>query len=219
MTKTQMNYEKVYELLRKIPNPDFDYVDLMDDIHCIDRNILVRSGATRIGILIPGYPNVIKIAYLSNDEQDYNELEYKNYQRAVELKISKILLPLFPMEVLPCGVRVFEQPKVDTTKASFGGCDTDKIRNHLRQIVKRQSSQNKQKGLSRTIQRVTFSAYDGTWISQDWITLMILLYGKKFARAFAQWTHECYVNDLHNGNIGVVHGKPLIWDYAGYHGN
>ena len=54
---------------------------------------------------------------------------------------------------------------------------------------------------------------------RDWFLFVYATYGKEFCKRFINWANDNKVNDLHDCNVGFLHNKPIILDYAGYNGS
>lgn len=167
----------------------------LDGIECF-------NGATRVCVTCADWDFVFKFDHWG---EDYCELEYHNYQRAIDYNIERILLPIEPFTVLNNGLVIYKQAKY-----SFP------VRDLWLHPAEMEQVEHTEKYTNLTlVNTVLGCCYDDN-IPIPWISRVIQLYGKRFIRSFVQWTQECEVNDLHAGNVGYYNGKPIIIDYAGY---
>lgn len=74
----------------------------------------------------------------------------------------------------------------------------------------------KKKFCERKIQRYSDSfAFSGGLSTAFW-KRCVQYYGWKFMRKVQEWAEECQVEDLHEGNVGVVgNNRPVLIDYGG----
>lgn len=168
--------------------------------------LIFASGETRYCIFDPTWNIVLKIARFDNTEDDYNEIEYENYQVAKKMGIEKILLPIYCVETLKCGVKVYAQ-----IRYSFSHSDIPNDR--FRKMLKQTENVSKGKIFSRSYH----NCFNRQKISSDWYKRAYQIYGKQFMRKFEKFTHERQINDLHTSNVGYLGKRPIILDFAGYH--
>lgn len=179
-----------------------------DDVNDIARQNGWRyaKGATKYCFLIPKADYVIKFckpSRKSNSRQlDECELEASAYESAKQYRVEKVLLETRFIGENAQGIKFFAQPKIEVTHCEM----PYKLAHEFRKKTQKISG-----GL---VFKVNDSMYCGT--SDLWIKMLILLYGKKFARSFEEWTKENRVNDLHDANIGYYKNKPVLLDYSGF---
>lgn len=184
---------------------DFDNNDVVDLAR--ENGWRYARGATKSCFILPHADYVIKFCKPSRKrsnsrEMDECELEACAYKSAKEYRVEKVLLETRFIGENEYGVKFFAQPKIETTQ-----CDIPfKLDSEFRRKTNKISS--------KLVYKVTNSMYCST--SDLWIKMLILLYGKKFARSFEEWTKANRVNDLHEANIGYYKNKPVLLDYSGF---
>lgn len=194
-----------------------EFIDKAQYFDCYDTNALNRfcyshglemyHGASRCAVLFPKEKTVIKIPRMDCNKVNYCEIEVHNYEIAKKYHVEKVLLPLEFLTETKAGCLFYIQPMYSCSHCEIKRADALVLEKRL-------------KGLTRRliVDKVRKGCVDHN-ISRTWTARMVQLYGKKFARSFEQWTKECQVNDLHSSNIGWLNGRPIILDYAGYHGS
>lgn len=170
-------------------------------------NVSICNGETRWCIISKDWDFVLKIPRLENVSQDYCEIEVKNFERAKAYRVEKLLLPTEFLTENPHGVKIYKQARYDSAAADLDWDTERDMCKELRRVVN-----------LKIMNKIVNNIYDGHRIKDVWLYRVYQLYGKNFLRSFEQWTHDCQVNDLHGGNVGYLHGKPIILDYAGYFG-
>lgn len=185
---------------------EIDY-DEMNEICHLDSRLDYRSGASRWCIMCPEWDFVLKFGRFGSVDTNYCELEAKNYKKAKAYGIAAVLLPIEEIYETSAGVKIYKQEKYSYAMCEIDNKQYDALHRCVRSIVDK-PIMNKARG----------ACNDSCRISREWFARVMQIYGKRFLRAFEAWTHECDVNDLHNGNIGFKNGKPIILDYAGFHG-
>lgn len=135
----------------------------------------------------------------------YCRSEAYHYETAKEYRVTQVLLPI-QLEIVVNGIEIYRQTKFQ--------CDwTDLPINARRQMDKAYRNFMNEQTFHK-IQR----GFESTPANR-WIARCTQLYGKKFMRSLEKWTTDFQINDLHNGNIGLFNNRPIILDYAGYHGS
>ena len=174
---------------------------------CRSRGLEFSSGETRYCIIGEGWDSVLKISRLDNVMDDYNAIEFSNYENACNLGIEKIFLKMWRFGTLDCGLDIYAQVRysfahsdIDNKKERKMRKQTDKIRSCK---IYRKSHEN---------------AYDGYRISNEWYARAYQIYGKQFMRKFERFTRQHRIGDLHTSNVGYLGKMPIILDFAGYHG-
>ena len=138
---------------------------------------------------------------------NYCDIEAHNYEIAKKYRVEKVLLPLEFLTETKVGCLFYVQPMYTCAQCEMKRADALILEKRLGVLVRKPIVDKVRKGC---VDR---------GISRTWTARMVQLYGKKFARSFEAWTKECKVNDLHSSNVGWLNGKPIILDYAGYHGS
>ena len=186
-------------------------VNLYDSVEfrqlCRELDVQRGTGASRMCAIFPAERMVIKVPRMESCREDYCEREMKNYESAKQYRVERILLPTTFIGENAKGCKMYAQPMYDSAMCDFHGrkCDRMIEKLHGLQEVERQA-------------KIREGCFDYWRINRYWCARVTQLYGKKFMRSFEKWTHFAKVNDLHEGNVGWLNGKPIILDYAGYFG-
>ena len=201
-----MTQQEVFDLLNgSLIDKQIGYDDLWE--FCRSHGLEMFSGETRYCIASKDWDFVLKISRFDNVRDDYNAIEFANYENACKLGIEKIFLKMWKFGTLDCGLDIYAQVRysfahsdIDNKKERKMRKQTDKIRSCK---IFRKSHEN---------------AYDGYRISNDWYARAYQIYGKQFMRKFERFTRQHCIGDLHNSNVGYLGKMPIILDFAGYHG-
>lgn len=165
-------------------------------------------GASRLCIVLPNDDEVVKMPYLSNCHIDYNEREYHNWKAAKDYGIQKVLLPTRYFGEYDNGMNIYIQKKY-----SWATCDSK-----IQWMDRKMRSTSFRRILD--CQAFIDVRYNiGDCIAKEWLAFVWCYYGRRFVESFLEWKNACEVTDLHNGNTGFLHGKPILLDYAGYDGS
>ena len=164
----------------------------------------IHTGATRICVYHKDWDFVLKF-----DEEykstAYCALEFYHYEMAKKYNVQRVLLPIEKIAVFDNGLKIYRQAKF-----TAGWHDLDRKDNQsLRQAFE-------QTRRSKTFRKISKGMHHDT--HDYWIARTTQLYGKKFMRSLEDWIKEYEINDLHTGNIGMLNGRPVLLDYAGYRG-
>lgn len=183
----------------------FDRDDLREIAQ--DNNWKVASGATKYCFILPHDDYVVKFCKPARKRNslgmDECELEARAYESAKKFRVEKALLETRFIGENEHGLKFFVQPRVEMAHCEV----SHKL---LREFKKKTQTVN-----DKLIYKVSSSMYyDNT--NTLWLKMLVLLYGKKFARSFEEWTKENRVNDLHDANIGYYKNKPVLLDYSGF---
>lgn len=183
---------------------DFD----TDDAINVSRDLTCRVywGATRWCFVFPNDNFVYKIPRFDSVSYDYCAREMHNYDIAKEYRVEKILLQIERVASLENGINIYKQQKFDFDHYQTDYAFRDKVASKCENTIGKASRKSR------------WHCYDSD-INPLWYNRMVQLYGKKFARSFEKFTHKVLLNDLHQKNIGWIHGKPIILDFAGYNGS
>ena len=161
-----------------------------------------HTGATRCCFTCSDWNYVIKFDLYKKGT--YCQTELRNYERAKFYRVEQVLLPVERHAILDNGIEIYFQTPYTS---SYSNCSKDVAR----ELEKAKDAMNR-----KLFNRMCASMnYD---IADRWVARVVQLYGKKFLKSFQEWRKECEVNDLHRGNIGFLGNRPIILDYAGYHG-
>lgn len=197
------NLSKLIESLIPFPK-DFDTADAIR----VAKNLgcEVCWGATRWCFVFPNDNFVYKIPRFYSVSYDYCAREVRNYDIAKEYRVERILLQIEIAASLENGIRIYKQQKFDFDHYQSDYSFRRKIESKCGNTTGKASRKSR------------WHCYDSD-INPLWYNRMVQLYGKKFARSFEKFTHKVLLNDLHQKNIGWIHGKPIILDFAGYNGS
>ena len=201
-----MTQQEVFDLLNcYLPDKRVCYNELWE--FCRSHGLELSSGETRYCIIGKDWDFVLKISRFDNVRDDYNAIEFANYENACKLGIEKIFLKMWKFGTLDCGLDIYAQVRYSF---SHSGID-DKKANKMRKQTKKIRSC---KVFIKSYEHV----YDGYRISNNWYARAYQIYGKHFMRKFERFTRQYRIGDLHNSNVGYLGKMPIILDFAGYHG-
>ena len=200
-----MTQQEVFDLLNGY---------LMDEEVCYDElgrfcrsyGLELASGETRYCIIGEDWDFVLKISRFDNVRDDYNAIEFANYESACKLGIEKIFLKVWKFGTLDCGLDIYAQVRYSF---SHFGIDSNKEKKMWKQTKKIRSCKTFLKSYEHT--------YDGCRISTNWYARAYQIYGKQFMRKFERFTRQNRIGDLHNSNVGYLGKMPIVLDFAGYH--
>lgn len=173
------------------------------------------NGASRFCIYLDTENYVLKIPRKRHkDSFDYCTVELDVYEKAKIKKIENLFLPLEKVATLSTGLTIYKQQKFTCDWSEYVyGSYADDWANNLEMEFRLQPKRKRE-----LIYLLKDSFYCGSTIDITWLYWTCKTYGYWFCRRFAKWTRDNKINDLHNNNIGVLNDKPIIIDYAGYHG-
>ena len=130
---------------------------------------------------------------VSND-WDYCQREVELYNLAAEAGLGEIFVETFFVDYVN-GHPVYAQQRVDKVGGWNGKSDEE-----------RSSTRDK---LSKAGQHAPMDL--------DWVATFLEFYDEELLfRLFKFLDEEWIDDDLHNGNIGYLNGRPVIFDYAGF---
>lgn len=166
-----------------------------------------HQGATRMCIALPHEDEVFKFPIFDSDcgYKNYCEIEARNYEGAKSFGVTDVLLPITCQIKNKNGFSVYTQPKY-----SFSVHNAKNNWQYNKNISKSFCSLDNNKQV-----QALYRKFFDSRLSYFWFEFVYLYYGKAFTRRLIDWTHKYKVNDLHNGNTGFLHGRPIILDYAG----
>lgn len=201
-----MTQQEVFNLLNGyFMDKQVCYDDMWE--FCRSYGLEMFCGETRYCIADKNWDFVLKISRFDNVRDDYNAIEFANYENACKLGIEKIFLKMWKFGTLDCGLDIYAQ-----VRYSFSHSDIDR---------------NKEKKMLEQVEKIRYCkifhkshehAYDGYRISNNWYARAYQIYGKQFMRKFENFTRQYRIGDLHNSNVGYLGKMPIILDFAGYHG-
>lgn len=200
LTKTILDYLNEYEFESNGDSIEAYGWDFMDNIG--DKGLQFHTGATRGCFTCSDWNYVIKFDLYKKGT--YCQTELRNYERAKFYRVEQVLLPIERHTILDNGIEIYFQ-------TPYTSCYKNCPKDVARELEKAKRAMN-----PRLFNHIQASMnYD---IADRWVARVVQLYGKKFLKSFQEWRKECEVNDLHRGNIGFLGNRPIILDYAGYHG-
>lgn len=199
--------EKIISILQtlEISTTDDSY-DVGRRIRCHKYNIKIAEGASKLCLIFPDAPYVVKWSTGENQEA---MREVQVYQDAVEANLEKF----FPKTAFLAsinGVNFIAQEKID-----FSVCECP-IKQH------RNFNRISKTALDKTAERMErqFKKASRSYrrsLDSQWAKMAIVLYGKKACKALCEFVISHEINDLHSSNIGYKNGKPIILDFSGYY--
>lgn len=161
----------------------------------------VCHGMTKICIVFSDWDYVVKM-----DRKDYHECdtEVRVYSVAKQYKVERAFLETRKIGENSHGVSIYIQPKVSTSLEDLPRESIRKWKNRIRNHSP----------------EIAFKVMEGfySYPPRLWVYAAILCYGKKFMLELEKVTRICFINDLHESNVGFVKNKPVILDYSGFHG-
>lgn len=201
-----MTQQEIFDLLNGyFLNKYINYEDLRK--FCRSHGLEMFSGETRYCIVGKGWDFVLKISRFDNVQDDYNAIEFANYENACKLGLEKIFLKMWKFGTLDCGLDIYAQ-----VRYSYAHSDLDYNKE------KKMRKQTKKVRSCKIFHKSHEHVYDSYRISNDWYARAYQIYGKRFMRKFEHFTQQKRIGDLHNSNVGYLGKMPIILDFAGYHG-
>lgn len=200
--------EYLFDAFENVAPDDDEIEDVIDKLPPVFRS---ANGESRYAVWADGWDFVIKIPRYGYVDEDYCAFEVHNYERAKFYGVERICLPIEECFRTSSGITLYKQKRY-----SFSTSDAfSREKQYQRYLRKR----NTPVAIHGTMgYRIQQGCYEGYRIDERWLGRVLQLYGKKFCRSFEKWTHECEINDLHNCNTGWLNNKPILLDYAGFHG-
>ena len=201
-----MTQQEIFDLLNGIIlNKYISYEELRK--FCRSQGVEMYNGETRYCIVGKDWDFVLKISRFDNVQDDYNAIEFTNYENACKLGLEKIFLKMWKFGTLDCGLDIYAQ-----TRYSYAHSDLDYNKE------KKMRKQTKKVRSCKIFRKSHEHVYDSYRISNDWYARAYQIYGKRFMRKFEHFTQQKRIGDLHNSNVGYLGKMPIILDFAGYHG-
>lgn len=201
-----MTQQEIFDLLNDvILNKYISYEELRK--FCRSHGVEMYSGETRYCITGKDWDFVLKISRFDNVQDDYNAIEFTNYENACKLGLEKIFLKMWKFGTLDCGLDIYAQTRYSCAHSDL---DYNKEKKMRKQTEKVRSC--------KIFRKSHEHVYDGYRISNNWYARAYQIYGKRFMRKFERFTRQKRIGDLHNSNVGYLGKMPIILDFAGYHG-
>lgn len=201
-----MTQQEIFDLLNDvILNKYISYEELRK--FCRSHGVEMYNGETRYCIAGKDWDFVLKISRFDNVQDDYNAIEFTNYENACKLGLEKIFLKMWKFGTLDCGLDIYAQTRYSCAHSDL---DYNKEKKMRKQTEKVRSC--------KIFRKSHEHVYDGYRISNNWYARAYQIYGKRFMRKFERFTRQKRIGDLHNSNVGYLGKMPIILDFAGYHG-
>ena len=103
-----MTQQEVFDLLNgSLIDKRVCYDDLWE--FCRSHGLELSSGETRYCIISKDSDFVLKISRFDNVRDDYNAIEFANYENACKRGIEKIFLKMWKFGTLDCGLDIYAQ--------------------------------------------------------------------------------------------------------------
>ena len=216
--KAQSELDIIVDKLNKLPafekvlngEKGFDewYFDEDPDIPC---DIFIDYGETRMVIYIDGAEYVFKFNRSNHKNIDYNEQEYRIYQKAKAFGADEWLCPVIKMSI-GC-ITVLCAPYLNVDDCEMSDLSFD---HQLEQYCARNDiqfdelSDDARDEICDEVDRDYSDSTDGM------IEFMQSIYGYEAVDTLQAFINEIGLNDLHCGNWGMDGERYYIIDYAGY---
>lgn len=201
-----MTQQEVFDLLNCfLTDKKVCYSELRE--FCRSHNLELRSGETRYCLIGKDWDFVLKIPRFDNVQDDYNAIEFANYENACKLGIEKIFLKTWKFCTLDCGLDIYAQVRYSFAHSNIDHKKKQKMREQTDKVLR-----------CKIFRKSYEHAYDGYRISNYWYARAYQIYGKQFMRKFEHFTRQNRIGDLHSSNVGYLGKMPIVLDFAGYHG-
>ena len=129
--------------------------------------------------------------------------EYEAYNCAKKHGVERICAPVDIFYTAPNGEKFYIQPFAHT----FEDYEVYEV---IEEMFR------KKKFCERKIQQYSDSFAFSYGLSTVFWKRCVQYYGWKFMQKVQEWAEECQVEDLHDGNVGVVgNNRPVLIDYGG----
>ena len=198
-------FEKLIKMLEE-NDLELGYNDAEFIAHTL--NLGFGSGCTRFGFIFKEEGVCVKVPRYREEDENYCEIEIKNYNSAKTYGIEQVLLAIEKITITKNGVEMYQQPKYDFTTGELAWDNAnDKMYSELQNLYEQKKS----------VINYVWERYFNIEMNKIWLTAVYKVYGKKFLLNLGRWVCANDINDLHNGNTGFLNNLPIILDYAGYH--
>lgn len=138
-----------------------------------------------------------------NEQRANCNEEYEAYCNAIAYGVERICAPINIFYITPSGKKFYIQPlaRILDDPQTYGAIE-EMFRD--------------KKFCERKVQQYGESFNFSYGLSPVFWKRCIQYYGWKFMRKVQQWAEDCQVEDLHDGNVGVVgNNRPVLIDYGG----
>lgn len=210
-----MEKEKVIEFIEKLnigyDTDSYDIRDTMRKLGLDVNNYSIQSGSSKYCIIFKKEDFVVK---WTSGKRHQDKEKNEAYRESVlyELAVQENLQCFFPKThflTQSNGIYFIMQEKIDEAVADTD-FDTDE---RYRKISKTASN--------KIIKKVKSAMLLGNLqcrreVDSLWISMAIILYGKKAVKRLCEFIRTYNINDLHGNNIGYKNNKPIILDFSGY---
>lgn len=184
---------------------DKDIYHALVEVEKITNEIFsIDEGASRTVISHDSWDFVLKVNTYEYEEEDVNAREECNYTSAKEYKVEDFLLPIKKFYCIG-SLEFYIQPKITSIYSR----------------VMQTSAESPSWDIYRNrISEKDFISCVGCLdrMPNDFLKICIGYYGAEFMERVCKWATAQKVNDLHGSNIGFYHGRPVLFDYAGFFG-
>lgn len=203
-----LNYESCYKFLK----PAIDY------LKSININIYFGEGVSKAAMVCKDADFVFKIPFEEEDNKeveldDLCSLEVYYYEDAIIEGVEDFFAETKFFDYIKCNngkrVPVYYQKKVEVLEDILESTDQTKIK-ELKDITP--DERKKLTGKSNDY-------YGTARLSIIWIKSFIDYYGEMEFEHFGNFIDEHNINDLHNGNVGYIGDRPVVFDFSGYEGS
>lgn len=165
----------------------------------------ITRGASKV-VLVNKKKNFV-IKFTSGDYQRYVKAEALIYEEAKKRGLDMF----FPTTELVPGTSIVLQRKIDFSVNDIPEEFLLKIRRQIKTVN------------NRIINSMMDDIYDAQvsnkrQVNYRWLSLIVVLYGKKKVGELVQLIKDCHINDLHDDNIGYLKGRPIFLDFSGFDG-
>lgn len=138
-----------------------------------------------------------------NDSRASCNEEYEAYCYAKEYGVERICAPVDIFYSTPSGKKFYIQPLA-------------RIFDDPQTYVAIEEMFRNKKFCERKVKQYSESFNYSYGLSPVFWKRCIQYYGWKFMRKVQEWAEDCLVEDLHDGNVGVVgNNRPVLVDYSG----
>lgn len=182
---------------------DEDIINI-DEFVESERAYDVDAGISKGAIIIKDSSNpysnkVLKfnLDYIDGEEswEDFCAKEYENYLKAKEAKLDFLFAPVEPA-LFYKGRQFYTQDKVSfSNKISYEESD---------EVIS-----------SSSINYSDDYRYDFR-ICERFVASVISYYGEEICQKLFTFLKDNKINDIHDGNWGLINGAPVVFDYSGF---
>ncbi len=186
-------------------NRVIDYDELEE--FASDLGLCFSCGETRFCIFDHSWDVVLKIPRFDNVRDDYSAIEVENYKNACKLGLERIFLECGLLTNLDCDCPIYWQVKFSCSHAQL----------NYRKNKKEREKVEKHRHCPIYV-KVKHQMPSDRAYRDEWLCRAYQLYGKQFFKQLCVFLKENSIGDLHQENVGWKDNKPIILDFAGYHG-